>query len=128
MEERESLGTRFKRFLTWFGMLFVLTAGVVVTQRLRADALALLVGLSVGVAVMAPSLLLLWMLWRRQETRLQERASAMPAPISPPVVVIAPSMLPGYGQQRSLAWDNNANAAWAMAPAERKFTIVGSEP
>ncbi|NMC02750.1 MAG: hypothetical protein GYA30_10305, partial [Chloroflexi bacterium] len=67
--ERESLGTRFKRFLLLVVILAVVVFIVVVTQRLSDDALALLVGLAAGLAAMTPALVLLGTLWRRQEQR-----------------------------------------------------------
>lgn len=125
--EKESLGARFKRFVLLLSMLAVIVLVVVVTQRLSDDALALLVGLAAGITAMTPALLLLGALWRRQEVRLQERLSApqVGATAAPPVIVVAPPMLPGYGGQRQDGW--NANALWASAPAERKFTVVGGE-
>lgn len=127
MREQETLGARFRRFLLMISMLGVIVFVVVVTQRLSDDALALLIGLAAGIAAMAPALLLIGMLWRRQEVRLQERLSAQPlgAATAPPVIVIAPPMLPGYGGQRQGTWD--ANTLWASGPAERKFTVVGGE-
>ena len=125
--EKESLGARFKRFVLLLSMLAVIVFVVVVTQRLSDDALALLVGLAAGITAMTPALLLLGVLWRRQEVRLQERLSApqVGATVAPPVIVVAPPMLPGYGGPRQDGW--NANALWASGSAERKFTMVGGE-
>lgn len=127
MEREEALGTRFKRFMLMIVVLAVIVFVVVVTQRLSDDALALLVGLTAGIAAMTPGLLLIGWLWRRQEVRLQERLSAQPmgAPTTPPVIVVAPPMLPDYTGRRSNTWD--ANALWASGPTERKFTVVGGE-
>lgn len=125
MNERDSVGKRIKRFLVLMGSISAITAGVVIAQRLSSDALALLIGLVAGVAVMIPSLLLLGFLWHRQETRTEAawRGAANPPPS---VVVVAPPMLPPYGNQRPALWDAGA-ASWPMVQAERKFTIVGDE-
>lgn len=124
--EQESLGVRFKRFVTLLGMVTVISLVIVVTERLSDDALALLVGLAAGIAAMTPALLLLGVLWRRHELRLQERLTAPQwGTPSPPVIVVAPPMLPGYGEQRQESW--KANALWTTGPVERKFTVVGGE-
>ncbi len=125
--EQESLGARFKRFILLVVMLAVIVFVVVVTQRLSDDALALLVGLAAGIAAMTPALVLIGMLWRRQETRLQERLStqAMGASAAPPVIVVAPPMLPDFNGRRQNTWDTNT--LWASGTAERKFTVVGGE-
>ncbi|MDY0019487.1 MAG: hypothetical protein RBT47_05735 [Anaerolineae bacterium] len=125
MNERDSVGKRIKRFFVLMGSISAITAGVVIAQRLSNDALALLIGLVAGVAVMVPSLLLLGFLWHRQETRTEAawRGAATPPPS---VVVVAPPMLPSYGTQRPALWDAGA-ASWPMVQAERKFTIVGDE-
>jgi len=124
--ERESLGTRFKRFLLLVVILAVVVFIVVVTQRLSDDALALLVGLAAGLAAMTPALVLLGTLWRLQEQRLQERfAQPVNNATAPPVIVVAPPMLPGYTPQRQNTWDTNS--LWAAGSTERKFTVVGGE-
>jgi hypothetical protein len=122
--ERESLGRRFQRFCVFVGGIFALSLGFVVGQRLSTDALAMLMGLALGVGVMVPALLLMVWMWRRQDDRQQEQARrrvAQQAP-SPPVVVVAPPMFqPGY-RDHALGYDQGA---WNPAPQERKFTIVG---
>ncbi|MBN1921533.1 MAG: hypothetical protein JW892_09830 [Anaerolineae bacterium] len=127
MEQEETLGTRFKRLMLMIVILAVIVFVVVVTERLSDDALTLLVGLTAGIAAMTPGLLLMGWLWRRQEMRLQERLSAQPmgVPTSPPVIVVAPPMLPDYNNRRQNSWDTNT--LWAAGPAERKFTVVGGE-
>ncbi|NBD34543.1 MAG: hypothetical protein GVY30_00925, partial [Chloroflexi bacterium] len=50
---------------------------------------------------------------------------------SPPVIVVTPSGLPGYGAQRPALGQGSGeygDGAWTMAPRhERNFTIVGGE-
>lgn len=128
MDREESLGKRVKRFTALVSILFVITVAVIVTQRLSNDALALLIGLSVGIIAMLPLVGLLVFIWRRQELQHQEAQKYRPADRNPPVVVVTPSALPGYGSGRAEAWDNNQPASnWEMSRAERKFTIVGGE-
>jgi len=127
MQGRESLSKRFGRFFAALGAVFVITTAVVVTQRLSDDSLALLVGLSCGVAAMLPTLGLGYLIWQREVTRHQASQSA-PA-TSPPVVVIAPQALPGYGVQQPALTQANPPPAWQWqpAPTERAFMIVGGE-
>ncbi|HEY88216.1 MAG TPA: hypothetical protein G4N98_00590 [Thermoflexia bacterium] len=128
MEREESLGKRLKRFGALVSILFIITVAVIVTQRLSNDALALLIGLAVGIIAMLPLVGLLAFIWRRQELHYQEARQYRPAERNLPVVVIAPSALPGYGPQRAEPGAHNRQAgSWEMARAERKFTIVGGE-
>lgn len=125
--ERESVGKRIRRFFGLMGIIFAITLGVVVTERLSNDALALLVGLGAGVAVMSPLVALVFMIWRRQqEERDWERSRAMPSSAAPPVVVVTPPALPGYQSQQQALWGEGATG-WAPTPAQREFTIVGGE-
>ena len=129
--EPPSLGQRLGRFFGLLGALFVIALAVVVTQRLSHDSLALLIGLSCGITAMLPTLALGVLIWRREDGRRREqaqyaqqeqmRAPQQPAP--PPVIVISPQALPGYGQQTALGPPN----PWATAPQERTFTIVGGD-
>ena len=123
MQTREPLGKRFGRFVALLGIVAVVVGVVVVTQRLSQDSLALLVGLSCGVAAMLPTIGLALLVWRREEARQQSMRRSPQA--TPPVVVVAPQALPGYGMQPSLP----APASWQWQPAanERTFTIVGGE-
>lgn len=125
MREPESLGKRMGRFGLLVGLVSAATGIVVITQRLSQDALALLVGLSCGVAVLLPALVSAVWLWRRQEARLAEAMATRASNVSPPVIVVAPSLPPGYGMQRPALSD--AALAWGAQQAERKFTIVGGE-
>lgn len=124
-ETQESLGKRLGRFAVLFGVVFVATAVVVITQRLSQDSLALLVGLSCGVAAMLPTLVLGVLVWRREMMR--QTTSRMPN-VMPPVVIVTPQALPGYGVQQPAFGD--AGLAWPWNNAQqqaRTFTIVGGE-
>ncbi|MBN2006127.1 MAG: hypothetical protein JXA21_22415 [Anaerolineae bacterium] len=126
MRARESLGKRIGQFIAWVGTLFVIVTAVLVAQRLSSDSLALLVGLSCGVSLMMPTLLLGVWLWRREESRRQAAQAQTPTNPSPPVIVVTPQALPAYMPQ-SLP---NPQPAWhwdQAATSKRTFTVVGGE-
>jgi len=124
METREPLGKRLGRFVALIGIVFTVALVVVVTQRLSQDSLALLIGLACGVAAMLPTLLIGIVIWRRE---MQQQASRMPS-ATPPVVIVTPQALPGYGVQHPALSDGGFAWPWggAQQPA-RTFTIVGNE-
>ena len=127
MEQREPLRKRLARFVAMIGMVFAVTLAVVVTQRLSQDSLALMVGLACGVAAMLPTVMLGLFVWRREMTRQVSQHAVNP---SPPVVVVAPQALPGYGVQQPGYNYGNSNAAWqwnGVQQPERTFTMVGGE-
>lgn len=127
MQIREPLTKRLGRFVAMLGAVAVVVGVVVVTQRLSQDSLALLVGLSCGVAAMLPTIGLTLLVWRREEARQQSMRQNPHA--TPPVVVVAPQAMPGYGMQPSLSAPAQQVAPWQWQPAanERTFTIVGGE-
>ncbi len=123
----EPLGKRLARFGSLLSVVVLVTGIVVVTQRLSRDALALLVGLTCGVMAMTPTIGLgLWM-WRREEKR-QSSVSTNPV-VTPPVIVLTPQTLPGYGGAQPTLPGSAAQTTWPWQPApnERVFTIVGGE-
>ncbi|HQE91878.1 MAG TPA: hypothetical protein PLH19_04070 [Anaerolineae bacterium] len=124
METREPLGKRLGRFAAVLGILAAIIAVVVISQRLSQDSLALLVGLTCGVGAMLPTLLLSLYLWRRENNR--QAIQRTPAG-TPPVVIVTPQALPGYGLQQMPYGDANTAWQWNNAPQSRTFTIVGGE-
>jgi len=125
METRESFGRRVGRFILLVGLVFALTLAVVIGQRLSADALALLIGLGVGMVAMSPLAGLMVFLWRREERQRTTQLASDRA--YPSVVVVSPPMLPNYGMQRSIWDERNPNVVWNSASTDRKFTVVGGE-
>ncbi len=121
------LGRRLARFCALLAALFAITAAIIVTQRLSRDSLALLIGLSCGVMAMLPTLALGLLIWRREDARRAELAQRQPAPYpsQPPVIVVTPQALPGYGQQNP--YGTAPPNPWLPASGERSFTIVGGE-
>lgn len=127
-EPRVPLGTRVARFVGLMGAIFAIAAAVLVTQRLSRDSLALLIGLSCGVMAMVPTMALGVFIWRREDARREahvERQQAYPA--SPPVIVVSPQALPGYGPSRPTLSQGSDDWSWAPAQSQRRFEIVGGE-
>ena len=126
---REPLGKRLGQFVGLMGALFVVVVAVIVTQRLSRDSLALMVGLSCGVMAMLPTLVLGFVVWRRAEARQQQQMQMQqrgPYGGNPPVVVVTPQALPGYGQQAMGQYgDSQSYNPWVPASGERSFKIVG---
>ena len=130
-EPREPLVKRVGRFLLLIGGLFAIATAVLVTQRLSRDSLALLIGLTCGIAAMLPTIALGVLVWRREDARRSAREEAQTQQRSqpyatPPVIVVSPQALPGngYGQHPALGQSGQANA-WAPAAGQRDFKIVG---
>ncbi len=124
MRNSESLGQRLGRFVLLVTLVAAAMGVVVITQRLSQDALALLAGLGCGVVVLLPALALILWLWRRQETRIEDAAARTPS-VTPPVIVVTPSLPPGYGTSQPVL--PGSTSIWSTQPTERKFTIVGGE-
>lgn len=124
-DAREPLGRRLGRFVGLMGALFVVAMAVIVTQRLSHDSLALLVGLSCGVLAMVPTMALGFLIWRR-ESRRQTREQSRPTqvPPTPPVIVISPQALSGYGDSPR-TWPPTSQ--WEPQEQQRTFKIVGEE-
>ena len=126
-----SLGQRLTRFIALVSVAFAITIAVIVTHRLSQDSLALLIGLSCGVMAMLPTIVLGVMIWRREETRRRAEAEQRETMQrqqgygAPPVIVISPQGMPGYGypSQHALPPDSS----WVPARGQREFTIVGGE-
>lgn len=122
------LGKRLGRFVTLMGAIFAVAAAVIITQQLSRDSLALLVGLTCGVAAMLPTLALGFWAWRREDARRQEQAqlpqqAAQPY-AAPPVIVVSPQASQGYGQYPALGQQAPSDT-WMPSSGRRNFTIVG---
>ena len=89
-----------------------------------------MIGLTCGVLAMLPTLALGVFIWRREDARRAEREQAQrqPAyPATPPVIVISPQSLPGYGPQQPAFGQAEAYNPWAPSSSERQFKIVGGD-
>jgi len=114
-EESEPVGKRLGRFFILLGVVFALSAAVIITQRLSTDALALITG---GVLVGAPLLAicgLLGFLVLRRETR-PARPEYPQGPM--PIVLQMPYFQPPTPDYpRALPYGESGGG-------QREFTIV----
>lgn len=123
--QTEPLGKRIGRFILLLGVVFAISAGFIVTQRLSQDSLALLIGLSCGVAAMLPTVgvFVLWM--RREDTHRKEIQTRPPSQGQPQVIVVAPQALPGYGPGYPNTLQTALPSQWQTEAPAREFKIVG---
>jgi hypothetical protein len=126
---RVPLGKRLARFATLIGALFAVTAGVIVTQKLSQDALALMIGLTCGLAAIVPTLALGVFIWHRERTQVHtERLQDQPPSYqNPPVIVVTPQALPSQHGTRYQNGGYGGDQAWMPGRNQRQFTIVGQE-
>lgn len=123
---RPSISARLARFLTLLASLFTISAAVIVTRRLSQDSLALLLGLTCGIAAMLPSLLLLFLSWRRELSRHHVAPPQSSTP-SPPVIVVSPPTLPYSTQGNHSAYGYHGTQNWSLPQQERTFEIIGDD-
>ena len=131
VESGPSLRVRLVRFVGWIGGLFAVTVAILVTQRLSQDSLALIVGLSCGIAAMLPTLALGVFLWRRETLRCEAslRQRQMPqarrSSPNPSIIVVSPPGAQGYGSPQSMLPDYQNPWRWNGSQGERDFKIIG---
>jgi len=123
---RPALSARLARFLGLLASLFVISAGIVVTQRLSEDSLALLLGLTCGITAMFPTLVLLFLSWRREMSH-RSSSPAQASHASPPVIVVSPPALPYGTQTNHNAYTYHQPQDWPQPQQSRTFEIIGDE-
>jgi hypothetical protein len=126
-----ALGQRVTRFVALLGVVFAITAAIIVTRRLSQDSLALLIGLSCGVMTVMPTLGLAFIVVRREDAQRRQESHHDQAQRqfgytgSPPVIVVAPQAMPG--DYRTALGAPNPAGSWMPQQSQRTFTIVGDE-
>jgi hypothetical protein len=124
-EHTEPLGKRIGRFILLLGVVFAISAGFIVTQRLSRDSLALLIGLSCGVAAMLPTVVIFVLWMRREDSRRKDIQIHSTPQNQPQVIVVAPQSIPGYGSGYSNSTPAALPSQWQPPVQEREFKIVG---
>jgi hypothetical protein len=110
-------------------LVFAVTLAAIIGERMSTDAMAVVVGVAVGVAASVPTSLLLVALLRRERSggwRAEPPASAQPQLQSPNVIVLNPADL--LGQRRDQPYvplpPPEMNAADG---GMRRLRIIGSD-
>lgn len=116
-----------KRALALLMLGFGITMAVIIGKRMSTDAMAVVVGVIVGVAASIPTSLLLVALLRRERRPSGSDMPAMPAfppPAQPPVIVINPGNGNGrHGQQ----WAPLPPDGWNEDGGLRRLRVVGDD-
>jgi hypothetical protein len=124
-EITEPIGKRIGRFIFFLGIIFAVSAGFIITQRLSKDSLALLLGLTCGVAAMLPTVVLIF-LWMRHDLNRRKGEQSAPSSLGQPqVIVVAPPALSDYYSGYHNPISTSVKPQWNTAKQEREFTIVG---
>ncbi len=106
-----------KRFIFIISIIFFTTLAVVVGIRMSPDAMAMIVGVMLGVAATIPTTFLLFFVFRQREKQAetQHRAGGYP-----PVVVV-------NGQPGAQGHTSGINPALLPPVGERSFKVVGQD-
>jgi hypothetical protein len=110
-------------------LVFAVTLAAIIGQRMSTDAMAVVVGVAVGVAASVPTSLLLVALLRRERTggwRAEPPAAAQPQLQSPNVIVLNPADL--LGQRRDQPYVPLPPPEMGAADGGmRRLRIIGSD-
>ena len=106
-----------KRFIFIISAIFFTTLAVVVGIRMSPDAMAMIVGVLLGVAATIPTTFLLFFVFRQREKQAetQHRAAGYP-----PVVVV-------NGQPSAQSHGSGLNPALLPPAGERSFKVIGQD-
>lgn len=113
-----------KRYFLIFSVIIILALVVMVAIRLSSDALAVVIGMGLGILASVPTSFLLFYTLNRQPsqggTSSPNQQNGLSQGQHPPVVIV------NGGQQPQIS--ASAPPAYQMqVPSQRKFTIVGEE-
>ena len=100
------------------GGIFIVTLTVTVGLRVSADALAVIIGVVLGIVASVPTTLLVIFVISRQQNRMERMQTGLPQ--HPPVVVVnGADKAPSYANTPALP------APHAMNNGARKWTVIG---
>ena len=113
-----------KRYILIFSGLFVVGLAVTMALRMTSDAMAVIVGIVLGMLATVPtSLLLLYLLRQREKEQPFNARNPYQAGQYPPVVVVNSPPNSSFGGMGSA----NPQPFLPAAPTDRSFTVVGQE-
>ncbi|HNT74215.1 MAG TPA: hypothetical protein PKH77_04240 [Anaerolineae bacterium] len=119
--QEERLGPRLARFVTLLGVVFAISAAVIVSQRLSEDALALIVGLLLaGIPLLGIIALLVFILVKVSQREPRQHTTPQQPMMLPPIIVQMPPQtpqLPTYGDPTPLPQHSNG----------RMWDVIGEE-
>ena len=112
-----------KRYLAALSLIIVTALLLVIGFRLSQDAVAVIVGIGLGVVATLPtSLVLIYMIMRRDQSSIGQHQSGFSNQQQPPVIIV------NGGQQPGLPTNSPTQPGYPMSlPAPRTFTIIGEE-
>lgn len=116
-----------KTFLTIVIAVAVATLVGMVAYRLSSDALAIIVGVVLGLAALVPTLVMVAILLRRGQTDTEPKPMYQP---QPPVIVVSggyPAAMTQQPQQAALPDPSHALIPAPPAQPPRKFRMMGYE-
>ncbi len=115
-----------KTIITILAALAVMTLVGVIAYRLSSDALAIIIGVILGLAALIPTFVMIGILLRRNQNDETPQPSYQP---QPPVIVVSGGYTPPFAQQQQAALPNPAQALIPPPPAQpqRKFRMMGYE-
>lgn len=111
-----------KRYILIFSGLFVVAIAITMAFRMTSDAMAVIVGIVLGMLATVPTSLLLLYLVRQRDQQQFDPRQQYQAGQYPPVVVVNSSPNGGYGTMA-----NGNPQSFLPAIGERSFTVVGQE-
>lgn len=112
-----------KRFVYVMMGLFTVTIASILAFRMTADAMAVIIGIILGMVATVPTSLLLFYMLRQRETQPVDPRQQQYGGHYPPVVVVNP---PGQQNGYSNSWGQGSPSS-LPAPGERSFKVVGQE-
>jgi uncharacterized SAM-binding protein YcdF (DUF218 family) len=112
-----------KRYLAGLSLIILTTLLLVIGFRLSEDAVAVIVGIILGVVATLPtSLVLIYMIMRRDQSPTGQQQAGFPNHHQPPVIIV------NGGQQPGLPTGSAAQPGYPLSlPSPRTFTIIGEE-
>ena len=107
-----------RKTITITGITFGISLAAFVAYKLSVDALALMVGVVLGILATIPlSLLIIWMMSKQQAQWAASNRQSPQYSSQPPVIVVQPSA----------ATTSQSPASLPMPSGERYFKVVGGE-
>ena len=114
-----------KRYLIAFSLIVVMTLTLIVGFRLSEDAIAVIIGIGLGVLATLPTtLVLIYFVMHRGTGQSQHQADqpyGLPNHHQPPVIIV-------NGGQQQPGLPSTIQTPYTMSlPSQRSFTVVGEE-